>query len=147
MKEWDITIGIKKRPWNTPSCAFLSAGFLPLPWVIYVNTQTTQAHRNTHTHPHTQRPKTKARSMMHTYLHEFKKNVDTHTSAYTVLKNTLEQAASMKAAIHIANLGALKRFHQMFSQKLWAALLCGSRWKKIPVVVNHTASSHSCQTA
>lgn len=43
-------------------------------------------------------------------------NVSKHT--HTVLKNTLEQAASMKAAIHIANLGALKRLHQMFSQKL-----------------------------
>lgn len=45
-------------------------------------------------------------------------NVSKHTHTHRVLKNTLEQAASMKAAIHIANLGALKRLHQMFSQKL-----------------------------
>lgn len=36
----------------------------------------------------------------------------------------------MKAAIHVANLGALKRLHQMFSQKLWAVLLSGTEWKK-----------------
>lgn len=41
-----------------------------------------------------------------------------HGGTHTALKNTLEQAASMKAAIHVANLGALKRLHQMFSQKL-----------------------------
>lgn len=41
-----------------------------------------------------------------------------HTHTHTALENTLGQAASMKAAIHVANLGALKRLHQMFSQKL-----------------------------
>lgn len=66
-------------------------------------------------------------------------NVSKHT--HTVLKNTLEQAASMKAAIHIANLGALKRLHQMFSQKLWAMLLSGTEWKKISVVFNHATFS------
>lgn len=49
--------------------------------------------------------------MMHAYL-----NANTHT--HTLLENTLGQAASMKAAIHVANLGALRRLHQMFSQKL-----------------------------
>lgn len=62
--------------------------------------------------------------MTHTYIQALRENAHTrthkceHTHTHTVLKNTLEQAASMKAAIHIANLGALKRLHQMFSQKL-----------------------------
>lgn len=64
--------------------------------------------------------------MTHTYIQALRENAhtrthkceQTHTHTHTVLKNTLEQAASMKAAIHIANLGALKRLHQMFSQKL-----------------------------
>ena len=51
--------------------------------------------------------------MMHAYL-----NVHTHTHTHTLLENTLGHVGPMKAAIHIANLGALKRLHQMFSQKL-----------------------------
>lgn len=42
-----------------------------------------------------------------------------HTN-HLVLKNT---SACMKAAIHIANLGALKSLHRMFSQKLWVMQL------------------------
>lgn len=116
--------GVRRHHWKKSlkysQLCISAAALLPLPWVIYVNTQTAQ----------TLTDQNKVKSMMHAYLHTWKTHTYTGTHTHAVLKNTLRQAASMKAAIHVANLGALKRLHQMFSQKLWAMLLSGTEWKK-----------------
>lgn len=70
--------------------------------------------------------------------------VNTHPHTHTHrLKKMLLGQAPMKAAIHVASLGALKRLHQMFSQKHGAALLSGTEWKNSLVVLT-TQPTNAC---